>query len=124
MTVLRIRWFVERLDDDGTAWEFLDGDVPLVRQRRSPLLYSGNDPSIQRALQLSVPNRASGLPTDISAIVRASEQVQSAVATMHSWRTIEELVDLPSHDAELFAVLEAMLRVNAQRSVYWFEPAQ
>jgi len=122
MNSLRIRWFVEWLDDDG-GWAFVDGDVPLIRKRRSPLIYTGADPSTLGRLQSPSANRASGLPKDVSAIVRACEQVQSAVATMQSWRTIEELVDFPSHDAELFAVLEAMLRVNAQRAVYWFEPA-
>ena len=121
MNPLRIRWFVERLNDDN-AWEFVDGDVPLLRERRSTLVYRGTDPTTRRALQSPVPNRPSGLPPDVSLIVRACEQVQSAVATMHSWRAIEELVELPSHDAELFAVLEAMLRVEAQRCVYWFEP--
>ena len=121
MNSLRIRWFVERPDDEG-AWTFLDGDVPLARSRRSSLIYTGTDLSVQRALQSPVKDRAIGLPSDVSPIVRACEQVQSAPSTMHSWRTIEELVDLPVKDPELVAVIEAMLGVEAQRCVYWFEP--
>lgn len=119
---MRIRWFVERKEDEESNWGFLDGDVPLIREHVSPLIYKGHDEKVLRALGLAeLRTDRIGLPLDASPIPRACAQVQRRVAHHHSWRTIEELLDCETEDSDFLNVVAAMLEVRAERVIYWFE---
>lgn len=115
---MQIRWFVERRDDDST-WVFLDGDVPLIRKHRSPLIYVGQDEQVFHFLEPR--GDRTGLPVDASPIPRACAQVQRRIAHHHSWRTIDELLEFDAGDDDFVKVIETMLRLRAERAIYWFE---
>ena len=118
---MHLRWFVERRDD-SEGWAFLDGDVPLIRQHQSPLLYTGGNEQVLELLGPAAPIRMrTGLPADASLITRACEIVQRHVAFAHSWRSVDELAALSVQDDDFVSVVAMLQKVRADRVIYWFE---